>query len=84
MEKKARKQTTLKQDAGKLLLDIGKLVFGSIFLSGVLRGEIPQLLLLVAGFVIAAGCCIVGLFLSIKEKDEEKSKETGEKEIPHN
>jgi hypothetical protein len=37
------------------LLDIGKLIFGSIFLGGVLRGEIPQFVLLIAGFVVAAG-----------------------------
>jgi hypothetical protein len=35
----------------------------------------------IAGFAIAAGCCILGLFLSAKEKDD--GQETGEKEIPH-
>jgi len=28
--KKLKKQTTFKEDAGKLLLDLGKLVFGGI------------------------------------------------------
>jgi hypothetical protein len=55
MKKKAKKETTLKQDAGKLLLDIGKLVFGSIFLGGVLRGEIPQSVLL----IIRSKVCIL-------------------------
>jgi hypothetical protein len=57
------------KDAGKLLLDLGKLIFGSIFLGGVLRGKIPQLLLVIAGFTGAAVCCIVGLFLAAKEKN---------------
>jgi hypothetical protein len=84
MKKKVKKETTLKQDAGKLLLDIGKLVFGSIFLGGVLRGEIPQLVLLIAGFAVAAGCCILGLVLSAKEQDDDKDKKTRGGKIPHN
>jgi len=39
--KKQKEQTTIKEDAGKLLQDIGKLIFGSMFLGGVLRGELP-------------------------------------------
>jgi len=31
---KPKKQTTMKEDAGKLLQDIGKLIFGSMFLVG--------------------------------------------------
>jgi len=30
--KKTRKRTTFREDVGKLLLDTGKLVFGSVFL----------------------------------------------------
>ena len=59
----------MKEDAGKLLMDIGKLVFGSIFLGGILRGEIPQTLLLIAGFSGASVFCIVGLLLVAKNKD---------------
>ena len=67
--KKPKKQTTMKEDAGKLLMDLGKLVFGSIFLGGVLRGEIPQTILLIAGFTGASIFCIVGLLLVVKEKN---------------
>ena len=67
--KKLPKRTTMKENAGKLLLDLGKLIFGSMFLGGVLRGEVPQLLLVIAGFSGAAICCIAGLFLSVKEKN---------------
>jgi hypothetical protein len=68
--KKPKKQTTMKEDSGKLLLDLGKLVFGSIFLGGIVRGEIPQTILIAAGFSAATLCCIVGLLFVIKEKDQ--------------
>ncbi|MCL2721259.1 MAG: hypothetical protein FWD47_07970 [Treponema sp.] len=64
----SKKQTTFKEDSGKLLLDLGKLVFGSIFLGGVLRGEIPQGLLVIGGFAVATLFCIIGLFWVTKEK----------------
>jgi len=66
--RKPKKQTTFKEDTGKLLLDLGKLVFGSIFLGGILRGEIPHTILLIGGFAVAAVCCITGLLLVSKEK----------------
>ena len=66
--KKPRKQTTIKEDAGKLLLDLGRLVFGSIFLGGILRGEIPHIILVTGGFVAATVFCITGLFWVAKEK----------------
>jgi len=67
--KKPRKQTTLREDIGKLLLDVGKLVFGSIFLGGILRGEVPHVILSISGFAIAAVLCILGLFLGTREKE---------------
>jgi hypothetical protein len=69
---KKRKQTTFREDLGKLLLDVGKLVFGSIFLGSILRGEIPQVILSISGFAIAAALCILGLWLGIKEKNGER------------
>ena len=46
--------TTLKEDVGKLLLDVGRLVTGSIVLGILLRGEIPDDILLTAGIAVAA------------------------------
>jgi hypothetical protein len=66
--KKPGKRTTLKEDAGKLLLDMGKLIFGSIFLGSILRGEIPQVILAISGFMAALALCIAGLLMGIKEK----------------
>jgi hypothetical protein len=33
--------TNVKENAGKLLLDVAKLTFGSFTLGGILRGELP-------------------------------------------
>ena len=72
--KKLKRQTSTKEDAGKLLLDLGKLVFGSIFLGGVLREDIPQNILVLAGFIVATIACTLGLFLLAKTKDHEEIK----------
>ena len=72
--KKPRKQTDFRENTGKVLIDLGKLVFGSIFLGGVLRGEIPQILMVVGGFIITALFCGIGLWWTSKEKkDREKT-----------
>jgi len=72
--KKLGKQTTIKEDFGKLLLDLGKLIFGSIFLGGILRTEVSQSLLLFLGFIGAGLACVVGLFLTIKNKSNRDRK----------
>jgi len=65
-----RKQTSIREDTGKLLLDLGKLVFGGVFLGGILKGEVPQMILVIVGFMVATTCCITGLLLMSKEKKE--------------
>ena len=69
--KKSMKQTTIKEDVGKLLLDLGKLIFGAIFLGGILRGEVPQLLLVVSGFSVALIFFTVGILFTTKKKNNE-------------
>jgi uncharacterized membrane protein YraQ (UPF0718 family) len=71
--KKSKKQTTFKEDAGKLLLDLGKLVFGGIFLGSILRGEIPHSILLIGGFIAATVLFIIGLLWVSKEKKNESN-----------
>jgi len=78
--KMSKKQTTIKEDTGKLLLDIGKLVFGSIFLGGVLRGEIPQGMLVIGGFTAATVFCIIGLLWISKEKNNGEDKNSSVKQ----
>jgi len=63
-----KKHTTIKEDTGKLLLDLGKLVFAGVFLGGILKGEVPQMILIIVGFIVATMCCITGLLLGSKEK----------------
>ena len=68
--KKIRKRTTFKEDCGKYLLDLSKLVFGSIFLGSILRGEVPRIILGASGFAIALVLFIIGVNLVKKEKKE--------------
>jgi len=74
--KKPEKQTTIKEDVGKLLLDLGKLIFGSIFLGGILREDVSQTLLLFFGFIGAVLACVVGLFLTAKNKSNRDIKKS--------
>ena len=66
--KKPRKLTDFRENSGKVLIDLGKLVFGSIFLGGVLRGEIPQFIMVIGGFFVTTLFCIIGLWWTSKEK----------------
>ena len=68
--KKLRKRTTFKEDCGKYLLDLSKLVFGSIFLGSILRGEVPRVILGASGLAVALILFIIGLNLVKKEKKE--------------
>jgi len=67
---KQRKQTSFREDVAKLLLDWSKLVFGAIFLGGVLRSGIPYDTLITRGLAAALALCIIGLILGLKEKKE--------------
>jgi len=71
-EKKLRKETTMKENVGKLLLDIGKLVVGGVIIGGILRGAISQVILISCGSVVAIIFFIYGLFWIRKEKNENK------------
>ena len=64
--------TTFREDLGKLLLDIGRLVNGSIVLGILLRGDIPDDILLKAGVALVAVLYVTGLFLGIKRIKTEK------------
>ena len=66
--KKPKRQTDFRENTGKVLIDLGKLVFGGIFLGGVLRGEIPHVILVAGGFIVAVLFCSFGLRAISKEK----------------
>jgi hypothetical protein len=65
----SKSKTTIKEDTGKLLLEAAKLVFGSICLGGVLRGELPHVMLIIGGFALAVALGVIGLNLAKKKKD---------------
>ena len=67
-------KTTLKENIGKALIDLGKLIFASVFLGGILRGDIPQDILTIGGFVAAMASLTVGVLLVTRK--EEKNGET--------
>jgi hypothetical protein len=70
--KTLKKRTTVKEDFGKLLLDVGRLVTGSIVLGILLRGDIPDDILLIAGVAVAVVLYLVGLNLGKREIKAEK------------
>jgi predicted RNA-binding protein len=65
---KKRAKTTIKENIGKVLIDVGKLIFGSIFLGSILRGEIPQVILMISGFAVASTLLAAGVLLVTKEE----------------
>jgi hypothetical protein len=79
--KKARKRTTVKEDAGKYLLDMSKLIFGSIVVSEILRRQIRWIdedlshdILLLAGIAAAIIAFIVGLIMGKREVKTEETR----------
>jgi uncharacterized membrane protein YraQ (UPF0718 family) len=74
-ERKPKKQTTFKENLGKLLLDIGKLVFGGMFIAGILRGELPQTIIIMGGLALAIITFIFGLLWTTKDQKTEGNKE---------
>ena len=54
---------------GKLLLDLAKLTFASFILGGILKGELPQYILIAAGCLVFVVLSVVGLILTSRKKD---------------
>jgi hypothetical protein len=67
--KKPKVRTNIKENAGKLLLDVAKLTFGSFILGGILRGELPQYILIIAGLIVSVTCAILGLLWTSKRQN---------------
>ncbi|GHV89346.1 hypothetical protein AGMMS50267_17060 [Spirochaetia bacterium] len=71
-EKEPKRKTDLRENIGKVLVNIGQMVFGTLFLGGVLRGEVPQYIMVVSGVIGAMLFTTVGLLLSAKEKQDKE------------
>jgi uncharacterized membrane protein YraQ (UPF0718 family) len=50
-ENKSRKETTMKENMGKLMLDVGKLAVGGVIIGGILRSAIPHIILIMGGTI---------------------------------
>jgi len=74
-EKKPKKETTFKENLGKLMLDLGKLVFGGMFIAGILRGELPQTTIIISGLALAIIGFVLGLLWTTKDKKTIENKE---------
>ena len=70
--KKPKKRTTREEDAGKYLLDLSKLVIGSVVIGGILRREISQDIILIGGVVAAIVLFILGLNMTTREIKTDK------------
>jgi len=66
--KQVGKKTDIKENGGKVLVNLGQLMFGTLFLGSVLRGELPQYLIMLAGGVGAVILIFIGLIVSAKEQ----------------
>jgi len=66
--KKNGKKTDIIENTGKVFINLGQLMFGTLFLGSVLRGEMPQYIIMTAGFAGAGILIFIGLIASAKER----------------
>ena len=57
------------------MLDLGKLVFGGMFIAGILRGELPQTIIIMSGLALAITGFVLGLLWTTKDKKSVENKE---------
>jgi hypothetical protein len=55
------------------LVNLGQILFATIFLGGILKGELPQIIMIVAGGASALLFIFVGLLISAKERKTERA-----------
>jgi len=70
--KTAKKETDMKENIGKVLVNFGQILFATLFLGGVLRGGIAPYIMILAGAVSAIVFVFLGLLLTAKEKKDTK------------
>ena len=54
---------------GKLLIDMAKLTFASFILGGILKGELPQNVLIIVGCIVFMFFAVIGLILTSRKKN---------------
>jgi hypothetical protein len=68
-EKTIQPNPELWDNLGKLLLDLSKLTFASFILGGILKGELPQYVVIAAGSIIFMTLAVVGLIFTSRKKN---------------
>jgi hypothetical protein len=71
--KKIKKRTTLKEDIGKLLFEVGRIALGSMVIGILLRGGIADDILLIAGIAVVVVCFIMSIILGLREIKTDKT-----------
>jgi len=59
----------LRENFGKLLMDLSKLTFASFILGGILKGELPQYMIIVVGSIIFVILAVAGLIFASQKKN---------------
>jgi hypothetical protein len=74
MKKIRARRKVLYEELGKFLLDLAKLVFGGVILTGIVKYDTVHAVLLYGTSALAVGICMVmGLYLiSISKTDKKK------------
>jgi len=67
-----RKKRTLKtiNDYGKVSIDLGKLIFGSLVLGTTIKGSLDQYVLLASGLAATAVFIVLGIWLTNMTREE--------------
>jgi ABC-type iron transport system FetAB permease component len=73
-KRRKRESFTLKEDVGKYLLDLSKLVFAGIVLGTVLRYELPREILLTSGIAAVILLFVGGLIVGIRKVNHPSTK----------
>ena len=68
-KKPTQPNTDFWDNLGKLLLDMAKLTFASFILGGILKGELPQDVLIIAGCIAFVFFALIGLILTSRKKN---------------
>ena len=68
-KKQIQPNTEFRENLGKLLLDLSKLTFASFILGGILKGELPQYILIAAGCVVFVILAVAGLIFTSRKKN---------------
>ncbi|MDR3226574.1 MAG: ABC transporter permease [Prevotellaceae bacterium] len=64
----------MKKELGKILIDIAKLIIGGVILAGLMRQDIPPLLLFMVGGIVAMLTIWAGLVLISWDKKTNNKK----------